>query len=246
LGKQYGILSDIHGNLEALRTALAFLEGLEINEIYCLGDIVGYGEGAAACVELIQKHSVNCIQGNHDGQVRPPRDPRMRVEACLALEIANRQLSDKQVHWLSRLPHPTILNNRMVLVHGALTGRDDYILTQEAVDQNFEIMATRFPDISLCFFGHTHLPMVIGQSELHTRILETTTFKLERGQPYLINPGSVGQPRDGSPLLSFALFDPEEHEVCIVRLDYNIEAEQERMRKAGIPDKLVDRLAVGK
>lgn len=246
MGKQYAILSDIHGNVEAFQTALAFLEGLEIDEIYCLGDIVGYGQGARDCVELIQKYSIHCIQGNHDAQVRPPRDARMRLEACLALEIANGQLSDKQVQWLRRLPHPTILNNRMVLVHGALTGRDDYILTQEAVDQNFEIMASRFPDIHLCFFGHTHLPMVIGESALNTRIVESTTFKLEQGEPYLINPGSIGQPRDGCPLLSFALFDPESWEVSIMRLNYNVEKEQERMRAAGLPDKLIDRLSIGK
>ncbi len=244
--KLYAVLSDIHGNEEAFRNALAYLKGLAVEEIYCLGDLVGYGQGAAACVELARKNNITCVQGNHDAQVRPPRDPRMRLEAQAALDVAMEQLSDEQIEWLINLPTSRVIENIMVLVHGALSDRDDYILTHDDVKRNFGLLAEKHPGIDLCFFGHSHLGMVIGDGKIMTRFPHSDIVDLKPRVPYLVNPGSVGQPRDGIPLSSFVILDPSQHQLTLVRLEYDIAAEQERMRQAGLPEKLWKRLELGK
>ena len=244
--KLYAILSDVHGNEAAFSTVLAYLQGTEADAIFCLGDLVGYGQGAAACVKLAQKHNVQCIQGNHDAQVKPPRDPRMREEAQASLDLALTQLGQEQVEWLQRLPTSRVVDDHMVLVHGALTGRDDYILTKEAVEKNLQLLAQNYTGIRIAFFGHTHIGMVVGGGKIRTRFPESDVVPLEPGHQYLVNPGSVGQPRDEVPLASFVLYDAQDAQVMVIRIEYDIEAEQEQMRKAGLPDKLWRRLSVGK
>jgi predicted phosphodiesterase len=244
--KTYGIVSDVHGNQEAFSSTLAYLTGLGVNEIYCLGDLVGYGQGAAECVELVRKYNVRCIQGNHDAQIRPPRDPRMREEAQIALDIAMKQLTPEQMQWLQNLKHERVVDNRMVLVHGALTGRDDYILNNEAIKVNMRILAEKYAGLNLCFFGHSHVSMVLGSGETRVNIGESDIIDLNPGKRYLINPGSVGQPRDGIPKASFVIYDSAASQITFVRLEYDIKLEQDRMKKAGLPDKLWQRLALGK
>ncbi len=244
--QQYAIISDVHGNVEAFTTVLTYLEGLAVERIYCLGDLVGYGQGARECVDLARTRQIVCLQGNHDAQVRPPRDPRMRPEAAAALDIAATQLDQATLGWLETLPRELVVDNLLVLVHGALTGRDDYILTQEALSENMKLLATKYFGLRAGFFGHTHLPLVAGAGKVRTRFAESDVVSLDPDRQYLINPGSVGQPRDGVPMASFAVYDPTESTVAIIRVEYDIAAEQERMRAAGLPDKLWKRLAVGK
>lgn len=242
----YAILSDIHGNEEAFRNALEYVKGLGIDRILCLGDLVGYGRGAKACVDLVREYNVTCIQGNHDAQVRPPRDPRMREEAAAALDIALAQLDDKDLDWLRDLPTERVVDDRFVLAHGALTHRDDYILKGEDVRKNVALLRERYAGIDLCFFGHTHIAMVVGNGKVVQKIVESNVIPLEPGKPYLVNPGSVGQPRDGVPLSSFAILDPDEGHVMIIRLEYDVKTEQRRMQDAGLPPRLWQRIALGK
>lgn len=240
------IVSDIHGNETAFRTALDYLRELAVEKIVCLGDVVGYGQGARACVELIRSHNIPCIQGNHDAQVRPPRDPRTREEAIVALEHAERTLSTEQIDWLDNLPTQQVFENQLLLVHGAITGRDDYILTREALQANAELLANDYKSINLCFFGHTHLPMVVGGDTLRTKFPNSDIVELAPHTDYMINPGSIGQPRDGVPKTSFVVYDRAAAELTFVRLDYDIATEQERMRAAEFPERLIERLALGK
>jgi len=244
--KLYAIISDVHGNETAFAAVLEYIAGTGAAEIYCLGDLVGYGQGAAACVKMAQKHNVRCLQGNHDAQVQPPRDPRMRAEANISLDHALQQLSTSQVEWLKSLPISRVVDNHMILVHGALTGRDDYILTQQAIQENLALLVEKYPECQLAFFGHSHLALVAVGDKVRMRFPETDIVTLKPGERYLINPGSVGQPRDEVPLASFALYDAAESQVIIVRIAYDIEEEQRRMQRAGLPQKLWLRLALGK
>ena len=242
-----GIISDIHGNQEALDTAMAYLDEEGISTVYCLGDLVGYGQAARYVVDTIRERNIPCIQGNHDGNLRPPRDPRMREAAVVALDIAMEQLEEDQVDWLMNLNIERRVDDaKMVLVHGALTGRDDYIINQEALVNNMKLLMTEYKDYRVCFFGHSHLNMIIGDGKVRTRFPETDVIDLDPAKQYLINVGSVGQPRDGNPLTSFGIYDPNRSRVHVIRLPYDIEKEQERMKAAGLPDKLWQRLAIGR
>ncbi|MBN2713688.1 MAG: metallophosphoesterase family protein [Planctomycetes bacterium] len=244
--KLIAVLSDVHGNEEAFSNALTYLKGLAVEEIYCLGDLVGYGQGGAACVRLARQNNVVCLQGNHDAQIMPPRDPRMRPEAKMALDIAAKELSPDDIRWLQRLPTEKNVDDHLMLVHGALTGRDDYILTREALAENMRLLTTKYAGIHACFFGHTHLPLVVGGGSARSKFPESDIVDLEPRKPYLINPGSVGQPRDGVWMSSFVIYDRSASQITMVRLEYDIKTEQNRMRKAGLPEKLVQRIALGK
>lgn len=239
------ILSDIHGNEEALGRVFARLDELGIEHVYHLGDVVGYGQGGRGCLERLQERGILSVQGNHDGNIEKPRDPRMRPEAQDALDREFEKLTPEQVRFLKELPEQRVLEDAFVLVHGALTGRDDYILTNQALRENRELLRNQYQGIKVCFFGHTHLPMVIAGSKPELGFQETRTVEMDPFASYLINPGSVGQPRDKSPLASFAVWDREAHTLTIERVVYDVTAEQTRMREAGLDAKLINRIALG-
>ena len=241
----YAVLADLHGNEAATRAVIEYLDGQALGDVYCLGDLVGYGQGSPFCVSEARRRGWVCIQGNHDAQVRPPRDPFFRAAAQVGLDLALGQLSDDDIDWLASLPAElTVPERGIVLVHGALTGRDDYILDSEALAENEARMYVR-PE-KLMFFGHTHLPMVLGAGKRQARFPQTTTVSLAADEKYLVNPGSVGQPRDDHPEMSFALVYPADRRLEIVRLVYDVSAEQARMRRANLPEKSWKRLAVGR
>ena len=241
----YAVLADLHGNEEAARTVLDYLDRAGAATVYCLGDLVGYGQGSAWCVAEARRRGWICLQGNHDAQVRPPRNPALRPAAQLGLDLAAQQLSDDDVAWLSALPAElTSKAIGAVLVHGALTGRDDYILGGAALAENEARLLTR-PERML-FFGHSHLPMVVGAGRRRLRFPATASVALEAGEKYLVNPGSVGQPRDDHPEASFVLVHPAERRLELVRLAYDVAAEQARMRRARLPENSWRRLAVGR
>jgi diadenosine tetraphosphatase ApaH/serine/threonine PP2A family protein phosphatase len=169
----------------------------------------------------------------------------MRGEALEVLEREFNELADEEVSYLQQLPHPLPVDDRMVLAHGSLTGRDDYILNAAAVKACRELLLETYAGMRFCFFGHTHLPMVICGTSVDTEFRESRTVELDPFANYLVNPGSVGQPRDQCPQASYALFEPEESCLTIRRVEYNIEAEQARMAGAGLPEKLIRRIAVG-
>lgn len=241
------VISDIHANLTALETVFAYLDKEEIKEVYCLGDIVGYGASSVECVEFIQQRNVTCVQGNHDAQVREPRDPRMRMEAVAGLILAENQLSRDAKDWLAELPCQRAFPQlRALLVHGAITDRDDYILSLDSVFDNLSLLRNRHADCQVCFFGHTHLAMVLTNEDIHTSIVQDQVFDLSVCEEVLVNPGSVGQPRDGCPHASFAIYCPDQQWVKIMRLPYDIALEQKRMEEANLPIKSRIRLGEGR
>jgi len=243
MGNVYAILADVHGNADALAAVLEDLRKHRPNTICHLGDLVGYGADNDMCVRIARENNFVCIQGNHDAQLRPPRADDMRPDAKTALDFALSQLDDEAVDWLAALPSERVVDGRFVLVHGALTDRDDYILTQEDLARNHELLETR--DEHICFFGHTHTPLFSGGGRVKIRIPSTLSFDVLPDERYLVNPGSVGQPRDKIPLASYALYEPAEWRLSIVRVPYDIEAAQKKMVGARLPERLWKRLSHG-
>ncbi len=242
----YAICADIHANQTALEAVVAEIDALAVERVICLGDIVGYGQGAAACLRMVRERGYLCIQGNHDAQVRPPRNDRMRPEAQVALDLAQEQLEEEEIDWLAALPTERDVDALFLAVHGAPTGRDDYLLTPDDMKTSFEALASREPPRRVCFFGHTHRPMVLTPEKVRTKFAETRVVSLDPESPHLINPGSVGQPRDGTPAASFAVYDPGVGQVTIMRVEYDVVTEQRRMERAGLPERLVKRLSKGR
>ena len=244
--ERYAILSDIHGNLRALQAALAMAQEYGAEKICCLGDIIGYGANSAACLQLVREKCAFIVQGNHDAQIQPPRDPSMRPEAVEALDYALGTVGLPEIAWLKKLPHPLLIDNDFAIAHGALTGRDRYILKQDDARENMSILARDFQPAALLFFGHTHLPMALTASGAKTDFTQGGTVSLAPGRQYLFNPGSVGQSRDGNPAACFCLYDRGDRQVIYLRAEYDVAAEQEDMRKAGLPQKSIQRLALGR
>ena len=246
--KVYAIISDIHGNEEALKAVLQVIKNREVDEIICLGDVVGYGASVNECMALVRQNCSQVVQGNHDGEIVPPRNPRMRSEAIQALEYAQRVLPQSSIDWLLNLPHPLVIDdNAFLAVHGAITGRDNYILAQKDVDENLSLLENNYPEMNLAFFGHSHLPMILAKAGVLTTFnAPETELSLVDDDKYLINPGSVGQPRDGVNKASFAIYDSGKKVVSIFRVEYDIAREQEKMREAGLAVKTVERIARGR
>ena len=240
------LLSDIHSNLEALDAVLADIRQQGIREIYCLGDLVGYGANPSECIQLIRERvDVVAISGNHDRQVIGERDKRMRRTALKALEWTQDNISPNNARYLRNLPSGRVVDDVFIMVHGSLVERDAYILNSREVQRNLECMVNEFEGLRICFFAHTHVPMLIGTRAVVTDLKKTRTFQLDRDDIYLINPGSVGQPRDRCPLASFGIFDAERWTMTFVRKEYDLKLAQRRIIEAGLPEKFARRLALG-
>jgi predicted phosphodiesterase len=243
---RYGIIADIHANVRALHTALASLQQAGIDKYVFLGDLVGYGAEPGECIDIVRVLSdLVPISGNHDRQVIGDKDPQMRRTATRALEWTQSVLTPAQVRYLQSLPQGQMLDDVFILVHGSLLARDAYILSMSEVEANRKCMMEEFRGMKICFFAHTHVPMLIGSKSLVKDLRETKAFQLSQKDVYLINPGSVGQPRDKCPLSSFAIFDSDTWTVTFVRKQYDIPGAKKAIVDAGLPEKFARRLEVG-
>lgn len=242
----YGIISDIHANEEALRAVLACGREKGVEEFVCLGDVIGYGAAVNECVELIRENCSVVVQGNHDADLLPPRNQRIVEEAQISLDYAYRTLTAENAEWVSSLKHPVdVPQGKFLAVHGSLEHRDNYIFTHKDVLNNFRLFKENFPLDKIMFFGHSHLPMVLGENKAVTQVKEDTSFTLGENMLYLVNPGSVGQPRDKVPKASFAIYYPQENTLNIHRVEYDIQKEQERILAAGLPERNARRIGAG-
>jgi predicted phosphodiesterase len=243
---KYGIIADIHANLEALENALNFLETQKVDQILCLGDVIGYNADPVECVRRVREKCSAVIQGNHERMVLGASLFGVRKETLDATEWTKNKLSPEDLKYVESLPEEAKVGTSILLVHGSPRDKDEYILSTDVIRDNVMILRQKHPDVKVCFFGHSHYPMVIGPPEVHTRFHETRTITLDPSRIYLINPGSIGQPRDACPLSSFAVFDEAAWSVTIHRLPYDIAATQKKIIDAGIDKKLAARLELGK
>ena len=236
---KYAVISDIHSNLEALRAVLDDAMRFKPDEVISLGDVVGYGGSPNECVEVLRERSVTSIIGNHDmvaaGLEEPVNFNPLAREAVLwtreTLTVENRD-------YLAGLPEKRDYEN-FTIVHGALSHPDKYILGRFEAETEFTLMG----DKSLCFFGHTHVPVVYSDKDESSYSLEAE-LALEAENKYLINPGSVGQPRDRDPRASYLIYDSPE-QIEFRKVEYDIEAAQKKVLDSGLPGILAERLQYG-
>jgi predicted phosphodiesterase len=247
------LLSDIHANLEALEACLDTAPAYDM--VVNLGDVVGYGASPNQVIERSRELGQIFVRGNHDRAVAGLTDLKdFNPIAGLAALWTREQLTPENMEWLHALPHGPLEIDELPdaqLVHGSPLDEDEYVVTlQDAVEPLL------FSSVHLTLFGHTHLQgafsadgprgdttrpqyKTVGRSE-------AVEFHLKQGVRYLINPGSVGQPRDGDWRAAFALFDTETQILTYCRTPYNLKAAQDRILAADLPQRLATRLAAGR
>jgi predicted phosphodiesterase len=243
------ILSDLHANLTAFETALEAASG-KWDAAVCLGDVVGYGPDPATVSEKIRSMTRDVIRGNHDKAVAGIMgSDDFNPVARIAVEWTQSQLNPEQLSWLATLPQGPRTAQGVVMIHGAFQDEDEYVFTPAQALEGLLDSST-----ALSFFGHTHhqggfsyhesdielLPLRPKPTELYSAL------HLEPGQKYLLNPGSIGQPRDGDPRAAFAIADFENQIVEFWRVPYDIPAVQARMYQANLPEPLIHRLTLGR
>jgi predicted phosphodiesterase len=229
------ILSDIHSNLEALERALQALESADVDAIYCLGDIVGYNADPARCVDLVRERCAGVVRGNHDVAVaKEEAIESLPADGQQAARHNRRCLSENQLAYLANLPLTTTIGN-CTFVHATPDEPTAWrrITTYPAAQDQFAHF-----DTELCFIGHTHVPAVMAD--------RLGVLQVRRGHRFLVNVGSVGQPRDQNPKLSLGLFDTDAFEYRNVRLSYDIDGAAQKIRDTdALPNRLADRLYEG-
>lgn len=242
---RYLILSDIHGNLEALEAVIEHAAGA-YDEVVCLGDLVGYGADPNAVTEWVREHCSAVIRGNHDKVCCGLEEPVLfNPMARFAAEWTLDKLTGDNRRWLRELPQGPLDHGAFLMVHGSVLDEDEYLM--DAYDA-----ASQFPHMfgKLVFFGHTHiqggffLRPVNGAQ--HTGEACPGGLCVRDGDSLLVNPGSVGQPRDLLWTAGYALYDLEQRQIAYQRCEYRVKDAQEKIRRAGLPESLADRLAVGR
>ena len=238
------ILSDIHSNLEALMTVLDdAVDRGGFDVVWCLGDLVGYGPDPGACLQVIRRYDILGVAGNHDlAAVGKRSADDFNYAATAAIQWTANQLSDEETDFLANLP--TVVTPQLfTLVHGSLRAPvDEYLLEEDSALATLKLMQTPF-----CLVGHSHIPFICrenGGSPLFFQFTEDEVFSLGE-ERLIINPGCVGQPRDRDPRPSYAIYDSTAKTIQRHRVTYSVETTQEKMRKANLPEYLIERLNHG-
>ena len=240
---RYAILADIHSNLAAFRAVLADIEergGVE--EIWCLGDVIGYGPDPHECIALLRRYNHLCVAGNHDWAAIEKVDVSDfnpdAAEACL---WTGTQLTADDAAYVGSLPL-TLTRGDFTIVHGSPREPTwEYVVSVPSAVANFHAFDTRY-----CLVGHSHVPRVFELVE-EMCLEQELPAELDLGENRLIiNPGGVGQPRDGDPRAAYAIYDEAKGVVSHYRVSYDIEATQRKMEECGLPRFLVTRLSIGR
>ena len=239
------ILADVHSNLAAFEAVLSDADGRGgFDKIWCLGDVVGYGPDPNECIKRLRQFEHVCIAGNHDWAAIGKMDTsEFNTVAALAAQWTAQQLTTEDKDYLLDLPL-TLHENGFTLAHGS--PREpiwEYLLSTEAAQENFAYFETAY-----CLVGHSHVPLIFELTADKTVYREFATgANLKLGKKrMIINPGGVGQPRDGDPRASYAIYDAEAHTVRHYRVEYDIPATQKKMAERGLPAPLILRLSVGR
>ena len=237
----YLILSDIHANLEALKAVLADAAG-QYDRILCLGDLVGYGADPNAVVEWSREHARVIIRGNHD-RAAAGSDPLeiFNPAARLSTHWTRNALTRANREFLERLPRGPLPYEGFDLIHGSPADEDEYLITLADIAPLRPYLGAQ-----LNFFGHTHRQggFLLARRDVST-IRPGLRLEIEPDYLYLVNPGSVGQPRDSDPRAAYAMYSPAEGAVEFRRVAYDIDRAAAKIRAAGLPDSLATRLFEG-
>jgi predicted phosphodiesterase len=245
---RYLVVSDLHANWEALEAVFRDAEGMYDRAI-CCGDLVGYGADPDRVVEWVRAHCTTVVRGNHDRACTGLEDlewfnPLARAAAVWTLD----HLSPENAAYVRDLPHGPTFVNGIQLLHGSPTDEDEYVVRPDEAAGAFAYLESH-----VAFFGHSHIQG--GFLWNHSRVetippvsvrSECAVMNIEPDMGYLLNPGSVGQPRDGDPRAAYMLYDAGAAMVRYRRVPYDVETAQRKIRDAGLPPFLADRLAMGR
>lgn len=238
---RYGILGDIHGNYDALEAIIADLEKEKVDNLLCVGDIVGYGAEPSKCIETVRRLNCTSVAGNHDYAVAEKHGLEFfNDDARKGVMWTREHLSDEDIEYLANLPI-TLEEDEYTLVHGTLHNPElfGYVLNYDDAELCFKVM-----DCYLCFMGHSHIPITFSRGEAINYSTDRRIF-LRDADKFLVNVGSVGQPRDRNSKAAYAIYDTEEKIVRIRRVDYDLDRAAEKIRRSGLPIMNADRLKLG-
>ena len=229
------IISDIHANLEALETALRVIREQGADAVVCLGDIVGYGANPNECADAIRSATPHVLLGNHDeAAIHAEKTEYFNPYARIAAEWTYSMLTPENKEYLGELPFTLDLDG-IFFVHASPYEPEawHYILQPADAQHNFPYF-----NEAVCVVGHSHVPGIFSE--------DIWTREVERGKKFIVNVGSVGQPRDNDWRLSFGIFDTEQWSYRNIRCEYDVKKASEKIRKAGLPRALAERLIVGR
>ncbi len=239
---KYAILGDIHSNVEALDVVLADARARECTHYACVGDVVGYNANPRECLDRIRELKCVTVRGNHDHYCAV--EEKLDGFHPLAADVVNwtrRRLDPGQIEFLRALPYRQVVDN-FTIVHSTLDTPEmwGYVFDKFEADANFNYQST-----AVCFFGHTHVPLAFEKTH-EVRFGLYDRIKITFGRKYFINVGSVGQPRDGDPRAAYVTYDLKTGEVELHRLEYDVAGAQKKILDAQLPERLAQRLALGR
>jgi len=242
---RFAILGDIHSNLEALNAVLEDLEKLKIDKIFCVGDVVGYGADPAECVKTAEERFELTVAGNHDMAVIDKLNLGwFKDSAAKAIVWTKDALSMAEKEYLNELPLIDVYQD-IVFAHGSLYHPEEfyYLTNKTQIMKNFDFQE----DKKICFTGHSHKPFVALFDDVigDAFICANQEVHVEKHKRYLVDAGSVGQPRDGDPRASYVFYDEDEGLIEIKRVDYDIAQASANILSAGLPSEFAERLHNG-
>lgn len=238
------ILSDIHANLEALEAVYKYIDKANIDRVICLGDVVGYGASPDECCTLIRERADFCLLGNHDAAVTGAMDEAYYYDSAKnVLRWTRERLSDENYRWLYALPY-TRLDGKLAFYHSApIMPSGFFYVVQSSEAQAHIQMQDRLRTI--CFIGHAHLTIIFGISGKRVKTCDPKSVNLKGEMQFIVNVGSVGQPRDRDPRACFVIWDSDLEKLEYVRVEYDIETAAAKIIAAGLDEKFAKRLYLG-
>ena len=244
---RYALVSDIHANLEALTAVLKTIDAERVDKIVSLGDLVGYYTNPNECLEIIRGRAIESVAGNHDRAASGLKEPTWFSDSAKRGIVWTREhLTAESTQFLATLPLVKLIDERFLIVHGALhpqPNEDRYLASRTEANRSFSALMRSDSNTNLCFFGHTHRRIAYEYLDGMLSEIADEEVTLKPRAYYLVNPGSVGQSRDGDPRASFLIFDADKAAVRFHRVAYDLVACH---RKAGEAGLLVDEQGSGR
>ena len=239
---KYAVLGDIHANLEALEVVLKDAKEHGVEKYACVGDVVGYNANPVECMAIVRELGCTTVRGNHDHYCSHAENLNgFHPLAADVVDWTRKQLTPEQQEWLRKLKFVSPVES-FTIVHSTLDTPEmwGYVFDKLEAEANFNYQTT-----TLCFYGHTHVPLAFEKSDT-VRFGLYSKIKVTLGKKYFINVGSVGQPRDGDPRAAYVIYDMVNNTVELRRLPYDIQKTQKKILDAGLPGRIAARLAVGR
>lgn len=240
---KYVIISDIHSNYQALESVAEHISRENADKIICAGDVIGYGAEPDRCISMVSSSGYACVRGNHEAAVLGLVDITFFNEfAASAVEWTRDNLAREGADFIRSLPY-VLSEGGMSVTHGTLHSPEEfmYMISCHAAMRTFEEMLH-----PVCFLGHTHVPGVFTYTDGNIYQSYSEKVEIESGSKYIINAGSVGQPRDNDPRACYCVYDTERSAVEFRRVEYDVDTARKKIIEAGLPRVLGDRLLIGR